>query len=1453
MNIKDRTAQCISRIFEPVEKSLKLHCILHKPTSTLQIAIPRLRLEFCLEPRSFSIQSRQYPGMEVDGEQSINSLVGLHNKILLVHSSSGDRVLLIPRGSPTTQMIGGHVEVRIAWQPETDVHAYSIDESLGRLVDNGNLESKLFLCHLHALTSFCLPDPLTGKTGTEQALSILRSASVQSFDQIGIENRELLADIATLSPQRVYYPPYCREMQSVLWAHELGVLSQHDTFQVEVNTILEKAHRMRIFYPDARSDLPPLPDRKDDLTKRARIRSSSFRVSGFGAEDYTQKYDALYPGCGSDSFNPSRDHVISICKILYDGIPRTSGLKLEGLLGQLWKFLSQVDHIQGPDAQIGVKSIRYDGQLMLQPHRLIAENWCRLHRLICSPKKRPNKFQLMMWLSTVAFSGDVANDILQTMASLWVVPEMKSIFPPSRSVFRPSKGCDMGKGDFRHEIRLKDISDTPEEKLRAYKGESKQMFLKRRKTAMEQNRQPALHSFLLGIQSQWPTREPHLPERHEKPEFSDYILVSDSMRALCSAFATHWDNRELRYYLSQIVSQLESQVAQPLSIPSVPSPPKAKSLPRLQRFIHLDDLLQRACDLGPPKPSFPNVLHAVWLNEMPALQMTALVDSLELQAKSTHERWYVQQLRGSVTSLQKLKETTRIGVQNYVLQKTLSDYLFLCQEFVQSSSKDIISQATPGTGQLCRPLDMIKSKVFDILAGMKHWPRLSPTLFLEQLSHHRWHTLSYDWKKAFVSYGCAITALQQAQRLASLVKNHDELCRELRNPGHTTWDPFDCPESLLLEIESGILIREAQDQIAKQMRSSDSTENTVMQLNMGEGKSSVIVPIVAAHLANGSCLVRVFVAKPQSRQMFHMLVSKLGGLLGRRVYHMPISRFLKISEAGAEELRKMCQKCMCEGGVLLVQPEHVLSLKLMCLENFIAGNTSIAMVLLETLRFFHTCSRDIVDESDENFNVKFELIYTMGLQRPVELGPQRWCLIHQLLELVQTFAPEVQNRFPQSIQVDRQPNGAVPRIRLLGRDAERELFRLVAKHICRKGIEALPICRQSKPVRDAVFAYITKPDPSTDEIAVVENDCLTGFWTETTKGPLLLLRGLLAQGILAFCLGQKRWRVNYGPHRKRRPPTRLCVPYKAKDSPSPRSEFSHPDVVIVLTSLNYYYAGLSDNDLFLAFDYLVKSDQADTEYALWANDAPGLEESYRQLVGVNLEDRLHCVDHIFPALRFRKVVVDYFLSQIVFPKEMKDFPEKLSASGWDLGEIKTQRTTGFSGTNDSRVTLPLSVKQLDLPEQNHTNALVLEYLLQPENSVTFIPVQNDESKSDAQLLLETVAKLDPQVQVILDVGAQILELTNQQLATQWLNMLPKNGPIQAIIFVNDSDEICVLDRSGRVEPLQTSPFVRQTEACFVFLDEAHTRGIDLKLPLNYRAAVTLGPAITKDKLVQGQS
>jgi hypothetical protein len=60
-----------------------------------------------------------------------------------------------------------------------------------------------------------------------------------------------------------------------------------------------------------------------------------------------------------------------------------------------------------------------------------------------------------------------------------------------------------------------------------------------------------------------------------------------------------------------------------------------------------------------------------------------------------------------------------------------------------------------------------------------------------------------------------------------------------------------------------------------------SGSNTIMQLNMGLGKSSVIVPIVAATLANGKMLSRVVVLRALFEQMFVLLKSRLGGLIGK--------------------------------------------------------------------------------------------------------------------------------------------------------------------------------------------------------------------------------------------------------------------------------------------------------------------------------------------------------------------------------------------------------------------------------------------------------------------------------------------------------------------------------------------------------------------------------------------
>ena len=138
-----------------------------------------------------------------------------------------------------------------------------------------------------------------------------------------------------------------------------------------------------------------------------------------------------------------------------------------------------------------------------------------------------------------------------------------------------------------------------------------------------------------------------------------------------------------------------------------------------------------------------------------------------------------------------------------------------------------------------------------------------------------------------------------------------------------------------------------------QLISPQSGENTVMQVNMGEGKSSVIIPIAAAVLADGKQLVRVVVPRALTVQMFDLLVARLAGLVNRPIYHLPFSRTPEddiLSNLEVDDLHKL----MAERGILLAQPEHVVSLKLMSVEKGICASKRISNTSIKHQEFSST-------------------------------------------------------------------------------------------------------------------------------------------------------------------------------------------------------------------------------------------------------------------------------------------------------------------------------------------------------------------------------------------------------------------------------------------------------------------------------------------------------------------
>ena len=329
------------------------------------------------------------------------------------------------------------------------------------------------------------------------------------------------------------------------------------------------------------------------------------------------------------------------------------------------------------------------------------------------------------------------------------------------------------------------------------------------------------------------------------------------------------------------------------------------------------------------------------------------------------------------------------------------------------------------------------------------------------------------------------------------------------------------------------------------MISPRSNRNVSLQLNMGEGKSSVIVPLISSTLAEGSNLVRVVTLKPLSNQMFQILVSRLSGLANRPIFYVPFSRSLRMRPSLIRTVSGLYRRCVDEGGVLVIQPEHILSQKLMHI-NFLLtspGNdekSSIAHELGVLRDWMARASRDVLDESDEILHVRYQLVYTSGEQMPVDDHLNRWITIQHVFGLLQAHAKTLHNRFPKKFEMTRVPRG-FPIVRILDSAISPEISALIIDDTLEGRLSNLPLGVLPSPIREASRSFIAQT-----EVPDKDRDLIFSYFAGTPiLKRILLLRGLLmdGEGILGYVLKERRWRVDYGLDPSR---TLLAVPYRAK-------------------------------------------------------------------------------------------------------------------------------------------------------------------------------------------------------------------------------------------------------------------------------------------------------------------
>ena len=331
------------------------------------------------------------------------------------------------------------------------------------------------------------------------------------------------------------------------------------------------------------------------------------------------------------------------------------------------------------------------------------------------------------------------------------------------------------------------------------------------------------------------------------------------------------------------------------------------------------------------------------------------------------------------------------------------------------------------------------------------------------------------------------------------------------------------------------------------MISPQSGQSIVLQLNMGEGKSHVIVPLVTVALSDSTKLVRVVVSKPLSRQMFHLLVERVSGLPNRRVFYLPFSRDVTMDTENIQRIRELFEECIRVKGILLAQPEHILSFRLMVVDRLLASSPKDqkARDLQQIHAWLASMSRDILDESDELLHVRYQLIYTSGEQQPFDGAPDRWTTSQGVLDLVRQHMQQLDTiaSFQHEVELLRatELEGEFPRVRVLGAVAAEELISRIAEDALDGKLDTLAFVGVSSgsQFRDALLTFIKKRDIDPEIFRIVKGTFgQSGQWKS-----LLLLRGLLAHGVLTYVLGRLRWRVDYGLDPSR---SLLAVPYRAK-------------------------------------------------------------------------------------------------------------------------------------------------------------------------------------------------------------------------------------------------------------------------------------------------------------------
>ena len=775
VDIRSNTFRVVSSMLSPLESPENI--IAYYSTQFLEISLPRLHMSFFVNSNR-ELECRSIPGYVVDKIQSCGTMFGLRNKLILCpvtkrsEESLLPRRIIIPQGNVSFSSMGDFTGVSINTDGEQHVrwHEYTIDTELKCLMSNTSLSSKLYQCYLHALTSHCLPDPLLGHTGTEEALYMLRSASCQSFQRLDGHETKLLELISNLAPNRVYYPRHLQSMASVKW-NDLPALSQHHGFFGAVCTILDHARLLEALY-----DQPITFEshrRDPSLLNRAASRNKAYYPSDLQISRQPSSVDDLEYRSRDVPDSESAEHVAYRTSWSIWNAQLSADCRLP--TRKLWDFMCSWGSLGPASSDVSLKYSRYWLECDVARDWFSIYNLCR-RSVTGNVPSRNSRIKLSFCLSAAAYGKPRFANIVPILIIFALDHRFGNRSPP------PERSYTLSDGVAPERTRLKVLVSThalPMHSIPAHffkeAGTSKKAKKRRRKEYDEAilMQSSAVTNSILRL---WPN--------YSSVNFGEpWIDISGCSRCTKEYVQSVSQNVRLRDHVLQLQCILEDHDSENVSIP----PTATTRYLFTPRFIthHTKSISYSIHDVfllrttvpnssidGEPFP-FPD------LNTPPSTE----TEGSSAPVGSDSLRILIDELRCSRQPL----------LQLYGNELNRSQ----C-EFMERSASQSARGAVPSHELLrlyhdecSRRKDQVFSEISAALAPSQNaekangvagiWPRVTPRSLLRQLAQDHVSTVPDRWKGVITHYAVFLLKYQQSQRLLDLSsrQKHEELLREI--------------------------------------------------------------------------------------------------------------------------------------------------------------------------------------------------------------------------------------------------------------------------------------------------------------------------------------------------------------------------------------------------------------------------------------------------------------------------------------------------------------------------------------------------------------------------------------------------------------------------------------------------------------------------------------------------